>query len=144
MLHTPKQRQLFQMRLLEEITDLNYAFTRYQINYSIAIGHTEEAIDMTPLSTYLRKSDRLVVLDEHLCAIIFNHTDDEGGIKAANNLLTYFQTSYFSKSLYACVVTASNHSDPSQAVHALFDLLNYAVSQNMNNLILDISQVTSH
>ena len=144
MLHTQKERKLLQIRLLEEITDLDYAFSRYQVNYSIALGYTVDKVDMEPLNTYLRKSDRLIVLNEHLCAVVFNHTDDEGGIKAANNLLTYFQTAYFGKSLYASVVTASNHNDPAQAVHALFDLIDYSVSKNMNNLILDISQVTSY
>lgn len=136
--------QPLQKHLLDEIADFDYSFTRYNVNYSIALGYSEDKVDMEAMHTHLRQSDRLVLLNEYLCAVIFDQTNDEGGIKAANLLLTYFQTAYFGKSLYACVVTASNHSNPSKMVHDLFHLLDYSISKNMNNLVLDMSQVIPH
>lgn len=144
MIHTLHERKFLQKQILDEIADFDYSFTRYNVNYSIALGYTKDKVDMGALNTHLRRTDRLVVLNEHLCAAIFDHTNDKGGIKAANHLLTYFQSAYFGKSLYACVVTTSNHTNPSKLVHDLFHLLDYSISKNMNNLILDISQVIPH
>ncbi len=136
-----EKRQTLQAKLLHEATDYEYRFKRYHLNYSIAIGFTPESIDMTPLSAFIRASDRFVVLEPNICAIILDGTADEGGIKAANNLLTYFQNHFFGHSLFASVATASNFIDASHLVHEVFDLLEYAIANNMDNLLIDSSQV---
>lgn len=144
MICTFQERKFLQKQLIDEIATFDYSFTRYKVNYSIAIAYTENKIDMEAMNAFLRKTDHLVVLNEYTCAVVFDHANDEDGIKAANHLLTYFQAFHFGETLYACVVTASNYSDQSKMVHDIFQLLDYAISENMNNLILDISQVISN
>lgn len=134
-------RKDLQMALLHEAIDFEYRYRRYEINYSIAIGLTTEEIDMSALSSFIRSSDRFVVLTPNICAVILDSAGDQEGIKAANNLLTYFQNHFFGHTLYAAVSTASNHLDAAQLIHEAFDLLEYAISNNMNNLVVDSSQV---
>lgn len=141
---TFQERKILQKQLLDEINTFDYSFTRYKVNYSIAMAYTKDKIDMEAMNAFLRKTDRLVVLSEYVCAVVFDQANDKNGIKAANHLLTHFQAFHFGETLYACVVTASNYSDQSKMVHDIFNLLDYSVSKNMNNLVLDISQVISN
>lgn len=135
------QRKALQEKLLEEIGDFDYRCTRYKVNYSIALACTKEPIDLTPLCIYIRKSDRYIPLGENIHAVVFDCTDSEKGIKAANKLLTYFQHTYFSKSAFSSIITASDCGNPVQTVSQLFDLLDYALRHNMDNHVIDKSQV---
>lgn len=130
-----------QEKLLQAMKDFKYRFKRYGINYSIAIGYSPENVDLTPLSLHIRESDLFIVLDHNTCAVILDSTNDEGGIKAANNLLSHFQGNFFSIPLYTGIVTASNYDTVALMMHDLFYLLDYAIKNNMNNIIMEPSQV---
>ena len=136
-----EQRSIMQEKLTQAIKDFSYRFKRYEINYSIAIGYSPEELDLTPLSHFIRESDRFVVLDQHTYAIILDCTDDESGIKAANNLLTHYQGEHFSKPLYTSIVTADNFDTVPLMIQELFYLLDYALEHNMNSILMESSQV---
>lgn len=136
-----EQRSIMQEKLTQGIKDFGYRFKRYGINYSIAIGHSPENIDLSQMSHYIRESDRFIILDRNTCAVILDCANDECGIKATNNLLTHFQGEFFSTPLYTAIVTASNYDTSALMTYELFYLLNYAIERNMNNILLDCSQV---
>jgi len=136
-----EERSIMQEKLTQAIKDFSYRFKRYEINYSIAIGHSPEDIDLSSLSHYIRESDRFIVLDHNTCAVILDCTNDECGIKAANNLLTHFQGNFFSSLLYTGIVTASNYDTVALMTHDLFYLLDYAIFHNMNNILMESSQL---
>ncbi len=136
-----EQRSIMGEKLIQAVKDFTYRYKRYGIKFSIAIGHTSDEIDLTPLSEHIRESDRFIVLDHNTCAIILDCADDDNGIKAANNLLTLFQGSYFSSPLYAAIVTVSNYEASELMIRELFYLLNYAIEHNMNAILVEHSQV---
>lgn len=136
-----EQRSIMQEKLSQGIKDFAYRYKRYGINYSVTIGYSPENVDFSHVVEHIRNSDRFITLDSNTCAVILDCADDECGIKASNNLLTHFQGEYFSTTLYACLVTASNYSTPALMTHELFYLLAYAIENNMNNILVEHSQV---
>ncbi|MDD5716462.1 MAG: hypothetical protein PHW64_01550 [Sulfuricurvum sp.] len=139
-----EHRKMFQEELVEKIAVFDYRYSRYHINYSVAIGYVSEAADLSNVANYLRKSDGFIKLNEHLYAIFLDSTDDEKGIKTSNNILSAIQAQFFSNHLYMAVVTASNYTDSFQMVHDLFDLVEYAITHNMNNIVVDSSLPVNH
>ncbi|MCK9371794.1 MAG: hypothetical protein M0P91_01245 [Sulfuricurvum sp.] len=135
-----RRKEMYE-KLAQKITDFDYRHTRYKVNYSIAVSYTPESLDMAPLISYIRKTDRYICLDETVHAVVFDCANAEQGIKAANNLLTYFQHANFSKSIYASIIIADDFTNTGQMIAKLFDLLDYAIQHNMDNLIVDSSQI---
>lgn len=138
---TYEQHSLMKEKLSQAVKDFAYRLKRYEINYSVAIGHTSADIDLSQMSGYIRETDRFIVLSHNTCAIILDCSDEVRGIKAANNLLTHYQSNFFSKPLYLTVVTASNYETNPKMLHELFYLLDYAIEHNMNSILLESSQV---
>lgn len=135
------ERKEFQKKLLEAIKEYEYHFERYDVSYSVSIAYLPESIDAVSISGRIRKSDRYIRLHDNLHAVVFDYTDDVDGLKAANKLLTYFQVEHFGKSLYAAIVTASHEKTPAEIITELFDLLAYSIEHNMDNHVMDASQV---
>lgn len=135
-------RKTLQSKLEWEIEDYEYRYTRYQVDYTISLICTPEPLDMAPLlSKYIRETDHSIILQDRLYAIIFDSANENKGTKAANKLLTYFQQLYFSQSIFASIVTASNFNNPPQMISKLFDLLDYALKHDMDNHLIDPSQI---
>lgn len=133
--------QLLIKVLIDETGEFQYRLERYNIDYSIAIGFIKGIdIDLNHFQTHIRKTDRFVVLSNNMYAVILECADEPCGIKAANNLLTKFQQQYFEFPLFASVVNGSNYSNVKDMLLSLFHLLEYGVTYNMDNQVLDISQ----
>lgn len=133
--------QSFIQVLIDETHEFQYRFERYNLDYSIAIGFIKGIdIDLNNFQNHIRNTDRLVSLSPNMYAVIFDCADEADGIKATNNLLTKFQQQYFAFPLYAGVVTSSNYKNAKQMIHCLFELLDYGVTNNIDNHVLDISQ----
>ncbi|MDP2849770.1 MAG: hypothetical protein Q8O20_01715 [Sulfuricurvum sp.] len=140
-----QQRQNFQEQLIKEITEFHYRFNRYHTKYSIALAYiSEENGDLSICSEHLRESDTLILFQNNFCALIFDSTNEEQGIKAANNVLSDVQNIFFAKHFYMAVTTASDEYSEFQMVHDLFDLISYALEHNMDNLVIDSSQIIQH
>lgn len=139
-----EHRQLFQERLTNVSADYHYKFTRYQAHYTIALAYITEEADLSISTEHIRESDVFIFLKPNLCAIIFDNTNEEQGIKAANNLLSRIQSLFFTKHLYIAVVTSHHDKSQFQMIHDLFDLLSYALTNHMDNLVVDSSQVIQH
>ncbi len=135
-----EQRKIFQKNLVEKVALYDYRYCRYHINYSISLIFVEEKTDLSNIKSYLRKSDEYIKLNSHLYTLFLDCTDDEKGIKSSNDILCEIQAQFFSKHVYMSVVTASNYKDSFQMVHDLFDLIEYGIHHNMNNLLIDSSQ----
>ncbi|MDP2076644.1 MAG: hypothetical protein Q8N01_01815 [Sulfuricurvum sp.] len=138
---THEQHSLMKEKLSQAIKDFSYRFKRYDINYSIAVGHTTEGTDLNQISNFIRSTDRFIVLNHNTCAVILDCSDELRGTKAANNLLTNLQGNFFSKPLYLTIVTASNYESDSKMIQELFYLLDYAIKHNMNHILLEHYQV---
>ena len=137
-----EHRQRFQERLIHETADYHYRFARYHMPYSLAVAYISEMdVDFTTFKRHLRASDKLILLQENLCTIIFDGTNEQQGLKATENLLAHVQDLCLTKHLYMAVVTVDDDSTEFQTVHNLFDLLSCALNHNMDNCVLESSQV---
>ncbi|HEX5622854.1 MAG TPA: hypothetical protein VFX57_00305 [Sulfuricurvum sp.] len=139
-----EQYSLMQQKLIQTLKDFDYRFKRYEISYSIAIGHSPDNTDLSIFADYIRLTDRFIILDRNTCAVIFDCTNTESGVKAANNLLNHFQSLFISAPLFTSVVTASNYENTVQMIQELFSLLNYTIAHNMNSIVLTHSQQIQH
>ncbi|MDP1785060.1 MAG: hypothetical protein Q8K81_06510 [Sulfuricurvum sp.] len=139
-----ERRFIIQQKLMQSLKDFDYRFKRYKISYSITIWHSPENIDLALFSNHIRATDRFITFDRNTCAIIFDCTNDESGIKAANNLLTHYHSTFYAMPLFASIVTVSNYDSTLNMTQNLFELLTHAVKHNMNSIILEHSQVIQH
>ena len=122
-------------------SDFQYRLERYNIDYSIAVGFTKGIdIDLNAFQNHIRNSDRFVVLSKNMYAVILDCADEQCGLKAANNLLTKFQHQYFACPLFASVVNGSNYTNVKDMFRSLFHLLEYGVTHNFDNQVLDVTQ----
>lgn len=137
-----EQRKRFQAQLITQSAEYHYRFSRHHLFYSIALIYVAEAdIDFTTFKKHLRLSDQIILLESNLCAIILDGTNEDHGIKAAENLLSSLQHICFTKHLYMAVVTVNSDDTEFQTVHDLFDLLGYAINHNMDNSVIERSQI---
>jgi len=137
-----EHRIRFQEHLISSTTDFHYRFVRYAMPYSLAVIYISEAdADPSIFKRHLRASDKLIVLQENMCAVIFDGTNEVQGLKAAENLLSHVQNICFKKHLYMAVVTVSTDTTEFQTVHDLFDLIAYALDHNMDNCVIENSQI---
>lgn len=137
-----EHRKRFQEQLTHDTAGFHYRFMRHHLSYSIALIYIAEAnTNFDEFAKYLRASDKLILLRENLCAIIFDGTNEDQGIKAAENLLSRIQNICLTKHLYMAVTTVSTDDTEFQTIHDLFDLVSYALKHNMDNSVLESSQV---
>lgn len=137
-----EQRKHFQEQLVHDIAGYHYRFTRHHQPYSIALVYVAETgVDLDMFEKHLRESDKIIFLDTNTCAIIFDDANEEQGLKAAENLLSHVQNICFTKHLYMAVVTVNSDINDFQTVHDLFDLVSYALDYNMDNSVLEKSQI---
>lgn len=130
-------RKKYQKLILDSIENEVYECERYKINISIAIGVTNSSAHIKELAMTVRETDKFIILGEHICCIIFPFTNMEQGIKAASNLLSKFEMGNFSEKIYMGVVTIEDCDRPEMQVVKLFDILEYAIENGINNIPLD-------
>lgn len=95
-------------KLTQVLKSFNYQHNRYNVHYSVAVWRSNiEEIDINILSASIRKTDRVVHLNNGTYAVVFERTDTEAGIIAANNLLEFFESKFNSKPLFTAVVNTS-------------------------------------
>ncbi|MBV5321197.1 MAG: hypothetical protein JZU62_05895 [Sulfuricurvum sp.] len=146
MLNTLNQQRLhYQETLIKTSADYHYRFNRYKTKYSVALAYiSEENGDLSSCGEHLRESDTIIFFQPNFCGIVFDNTNDEEGIKAANNILSRVQNLFFAKHFYMATITATAEQSEFQMIHDLFDLIAYALEHNMDNLVVDASQIIQH
>ena len=121
----------------ERINNFSYRSQRYGHVFSLSIALCEEGIDLRGYCNHKRKSDEFIVLEENLCCLVLDCTDTSSGVKAANNILTSFQSHNFSKTLYSSIISSDEHPESEKMIHELFYVLKYAIENNMDNIVVD-------
>ncbi|MBT5933885.1 hypothetical protein [Sulfurimonas sp.] len=134
-------RQKYYTDIVQEIKSCSYRNKRYSLNFSIAIALVSGQINLNSFSGYKRKSDKFIVLEDHLACLILEGTDSDSAIRATSKLHNQFQLENFNKKIFIAVVTASDYTDDNAMIHSLFNLLVYAAENNMDNLVIDKDQI---
>ena len=102
---------------------------------------TDDNMNLEGFVDSKRKTDNFIHLENHLYCVVLDGADYDASIKATSNLQTQFQTKYFDKKLYVAVVTAKEYDSDTVMVNSLFNILEYSVSNNMDNMLIDKFQV---
>lgn len=132
-----RNRRKYQKSILEAIGYEAYECGRYKVNLSLAVLDSDSTVHLEEFAQTLRDTDTVIVLDEHTYCLIFPFTDTAQGVKAASNLLSKFEMKNFSAKIYLGVVNIENCEMPEREIGKLFDILEYAISNGMNNIPLN-------
>lgn len=134
-----KNRREYQKTILESIGFEVYECERYNINISIslAIVDTQSSVYLEEFTKTLRGTDKFITLDDHIYCVLFPFTDTAQGVKAVSNLLNEFEMRNFSEKIYLGVVNLEDCQIPEREIGRLFDILEYAIENGMNNIPLN-------
>lgn len=137
-----ENRKHLQEQLIIETAYYHFKYSREETPYSITLTYiSEEDFDFNRYKEHLRINDKIILLQPNLCAIVFDGTTEEQGLKAAEHLLYHVQDLCFTKHIYMAIVTVNPDDTEFQTVHDLFDLLSYALKHNMDNSVIERSQI---
>lgn len=117
-------------QLTQTLKSFDYRLNRYQIHYSVAMWHCPKEIDINVLSKCIRTTDRLICLNDHNYAIVFDYTNPESGIQAANNLLEQFKSTYSSVPLFCTLANSSQYESINTMIPELLTRLNETIENN--------------
>lgn len=132
-----KNRRKYQSIILESIGHEVYESERYKINISLALVDTESKTHIEEFANPLRDTDKFIVLDDHTYCLLLPFTDTAQGVKAVSNLLNKFEMNNFAEKIYLGVVTLDNSQIPEREIGRLFDIVEYAIDNGMNNIPLN-------
>lgn len=134
-------RKKYHKIILDYINDFTYRSDRYNADYSIAIVLCDSDINLGNFLQHTRQTDKFIILEKNLCCVVLDSSPSEVGIKAASNIQTEFQSINFGKELFTCVVTFKDYNDEYKMINSLFDILEYALSYRIDNVVVDQGQV---
>ena len=138
--YVKEKRHKYLTTILECLDDSLYRKKRYNINFAISICLCEDGVSLIPFMEHIRQTDIFLVLEKNLCVIVFDAILEDAAIKAAENLENIYQMRYFSKKIFFSVVTSCHedfNNNGTKLIHALFDLLEYALENHKDNEVVD-------
>lgn len=117
--------------------DFFYRFQRYGINFSISIFYSKENLDIKIFEKALRKSDKLLELQKNLFCIIFDVSNEKEGLKASENIISLYERTHFSQSIYISFVNSKSYTDISSLKSHLISFLDYSIKNDLSNKVVD-------
>ena len=136
-------RKKYHKIIADYIDDYTYRSDRYDADYSVAVILCDSDIHLGNFLQHIRQTDKFIILEKNLCCIILDSSPSDVGIKAASNIQTEFQSMNFGKELFTCVVTFKDYNDEYKMINSLFDILEYALSYKIDNIVVDQNQMLS-
>ncbi|NPA65359.1 MAG: hypothetical protein GXO11_00610 [Epsilonproteobacteria bacterium] len=130
--------QDYRQKLLQAMKEYSYRFKRYDVDYTVALYALSTPVDISFVENKIRKSDKAVLLDDGLIAILFDFVDAEGGLKASENILTELEPKMFGKKIFVSIVNSKDAQTKEEHIRKLFDLLRYEIKNDMTDIPLTI------
>lgn len=138
-----ENRHNYHKIIIPNIEEYAYRKHRYNIEYAVSLSLCEQNFDLSKIDTHKRKTDKLIILENNFICLVLDAVNIKSAIKATSNLQTNFQTQCFGHKLYTCVVNSCDHESEFELINYLLDILEYAISNNMDGLIVDQTQILS-
>ncbi len=132
-----ENRRTYQNIIVDKIDDYFYKHKRYDQRFSLAIGMSDTDVDLTIFDKNNRQTDMFIELEKNLCCEVYDGTNVENGVKASSNALTSFEQHYYAKRIFVGVVCSQDYDTSPQMVNRVFDILEYAFTHNMDNVVVD-------
>ena len=137
-----EKRKIYLDKIIAELDQYLYRCKRYNFEFSLALGLSDERVNLENFTHKKRKTDAFIHLEDNLYCIVLDGTNSDSAIKATSNLQTLFQRTYFDVKLYVSVVTSTEYNSEYVMVNSLFDILEYSINHNMDNQVMDKDQIT--
>jgi hypothetical protein len=139
-------RNKYHKIISDYISDFTYRGNRYNEDYSVAIMLCDADINLGDFLHHTRQTDKFIVLERNFCCVVLDSSPSVVGIKAASNIQTEFQNKNFGKELFTCVVTFKDYDDEYKMINSLFDILEYTLSYEIDNIVVDqnLMQAQNH
>lgn len=133
------KKELFET-ILNDISEYTYRNSRYNVCFSLVAVYCEKELskdENEALIKKMRKTDKLIHLNDNLCCIVLDGISAELCAKAAENInYTLLEINVNNK--YYLSAADSEHYNPkyNNMVRALFDRLEYAIENNLDNIVI--------
>ena len=111
---------------------------RYGSSFTVALFYSEERLEEREARTMIRLSDSFERIEENLLFLVFDGTGIEGGIVAAEKLLSNMRRRS-GQTIYTAVKEGIPGDSGTLLIHQLFNILEFAVEHGHRNEVLDWS-----
>lgn len=125
--------------ILNEISEYIYRNSRYDVKFSLVAVYCEEICsdDIDILEEKLRKTDKIIRLNDHLLCIILDGISAELCAKAAENVNYHLLEMHANRKYYLSAADSQNYNPTyKNMVRTLFDRLEYAIENNLDNIVI--------
>ncbi len=142
-----KKLREYQERHIKEITAImaehEYRLKRYNRNVSVVLFFGDMRLNHEYVREKIRLTDRYISFEKDLSLLILSETDIKGGILAAEKILNIELNSNINKEIHTSVVEYNREQESLVFIHELFNILDFSLSFNHVNKILDSSFLES-
>jgi hypothetical protein len=109
--------------ILVALEDYEYRKKRYGVEYTVALYITTKELSEETILKSVRDTDNVLFLSKNFVAVVFDFSDTQNGLKAAENLLMQLEPQMFHERIYVSVVNSKGTMDDDELVRHAFDLL---------------------
>lgn len=131
----------YKERILQLVEKKIYAYERYGIEFSSLLIYSDEPIELPSCKRKIRKSDQVFRLEENLYLVVYDVISPEDSMKAAQNLLLYYQQQHLKQDLCLAIAPAEQEDTAIDMASRLFIILEYALKESCTNSVVDITQM---
>ena len=131
-------RHVFHDLIMDNISEYIYRKERYQIGFTlVAVYSKEPSVHIEKeLRKKLRETDKFIPLTKHFSCVMFDVTQENNYVKAAENLNSVLkQLDYKNNFFLSTVYSNEFHEQTLEMTNKLCDRLEYAIQHQLYNTI---------
>lgn len=124
--------------ILEQMAEFKDRYRRFNGIFTAVMFYGDVSSGEDEIKKMIRITDRYIRLEDDLILLVFGETAIEGGIIAAEKVLSRMLDSP-QKRIYAAAVEYEKPIEDSLLVHRLFNIIEYAIEHKHINEVMDSS-----
>lgn len=126
-------------KILDLLIEHTYRFERYDQEYSAMLVYSDTAkLCAEECGKYVRKSDHVYRLYDNMILVMFDMTNAESSFKAAQNFQFEFMKRDLHQDLYFSLAPIHQVDTAIDIGSRLLILMDYAISEGLVNIIIDM------
>jgi len=132
-------RHSFYTVITEDIAEYKYREERYKTNFALVTIYSKEKIAINPdnLKKMLRRTDKLIILNENLACVVFDSTSDNSCVKATENLNNILKNMDYKNNFFLAVADSEDFNlNYIEMINKLFDRLEYAIKNKLYDTVV--------
>lgn len=132
-------RRSFYKVIIEDITEYIYREERYKTNFALVTIYSKEKTAINPdnLKKMLRRTDKLIILNEDLACVVFDSTSEDSYVKAAENLNKILKNMDYKNNFFLSAADSADFDlNYLEMTNKLCDRLEYAIKNKLCNTVI--------